>query len=1357
MTLTVRKVGGGELITVRKVGGLEDEPGGVTSVGGQTGADPVLLNPPTPPTVYAYFGAPVASIIEGGTHTVPIRISKALAQAASVPVVLDGASTVDEADVSFAETAEFPIGVTEIQFPITTTGDAAGGTSKVAVLRLDPTEDPVILEDGGAVTQLGTNTTQGPDEFTLQITDAVVTNEPLWSFGGGQAAIQVLEGVGAQAFQLVLSAVSTTDVYIRVRTIPGAPAAMPGTDYVEFDEFVLIPQGETSATFDVLFPDNAVDAPTDAVVRLVGTLEGGDAVDGAVTEIAITVIDNDDEGGNQGTPQVSFGVSSQTITEGQSATVTAQLRTPNGTLTSFPSAVAVPMSVSASPGVQPGDYDTDFPLGLTNELLFEAGSSSASFVVNVLSDDIEPETGEFVRYELQPDPGGQWALDDDEILETQINFVDPEARPTFIPVAGMSGGTKRVIQFLHPVVPPAVDMPEYAVRAAGASSGSRIQTVRMKRNGDNLIVSAHSYALVGMEESLQGGANELQLVTADSGDTTPIESGIYPTPPTLILRAEFANKVDVFDARTDNVVSTIDWTSPTSTRFPQVGADLCRETVYFTRFMRTGATSSPFSTLSSSEDACCGVHISEKRFAGDDNVIIYGVRMENSLWRAADDQLAESDATDGEIYFRWLHAIASGGLGWDLALIHGTTSQAVVTATRLALVEARTDNYKLFTGDTREFFFAAIRSADPTALERAQGYIEELNVGTTVGPLGLTETDVYGPGGHMVPDLDRLPLRDVNSSAVGYAAAKRQAEAIATRVISDWTQGLGGAETGGSSPVNRKGAWHGLGPGNPGQGGTSGLYPSFALTPWGGWWLRLKIMRIRYADRTRLAIRDYTNGSAAWWWRLTTVEGGERRMVFNGTNDKKAGYRRLWQFNERDIDPNEVDPDTGKGPVSDFTLAPNTRSWNSPDTGLDDPDAASIKDFDTILWSHYLSILASLVEGWEAMRNPFAYLAWEEVTAAISRTFCPIPVYSGYPRETTRRRANLAAIKGTFGTKNFIAYQTGNIYYDAATENGSFTDHNFGGQLRQYAVPHAIASGFYGVTDDSNRAAMRGGGVAAGVGGGDFLGDLTDLLEYITSPWGVAGRTNCSTGSCIGPDPYVSTDEDNPPAFIPRSGRRGDLPHITEGESPSAAITHGFHHFFHLNGQEGFALWVANSFSAFDQSRLTKLQRLYRGHDNWIEGARAFSPGGGGISMPYAFILALSDNPEGDYFNDVRPDVLTEAEVRAGDIAWIFAYEENSGFLTEHFGAARHGFKAGWSAFYSTRRLGSDQYDRCATDVFGLNDATDAEIIEHFVRADGPFGSNSIEERLTDTFIQYAQPLYMWPWLARVLNRRDGI
>ncbi len=286
--------------------------------------------------------AAVQAVSEGaGTATITAQLSGTSTQAVTVPYTVSGTAT---------NPADYTITASPLVI-------AAGSTT--ATITVTIVADGVAEPDETVIVTLGTPTNAALGVTTVH-TLTINAQVPTVSFTA--AAQNVNEGVVA-TITAQLSSTSTQAVTV--------PYTLSGTannpaDFTITASPLVIAAGSTIATITVTVVADAVAEPNETVVVTMGTPTN--AALGATTAHTLTI--------NSQTPTVSFSTAAQTVVEGATATITAQLSTPSA------QTVTVPYTVSGSAS-NPADYTIT-----AGPLVIAAGNTTGTITVTVATDTV---------------------------------------------------------------------------------------------------------------------------------------------------------------------------------------------------------------------------------------------------------------------------------------------------------------------------------------------------------------------------------------------------------------------------------------------------------------------------------------------------------------------------------------------------------------------------------------------------------------------------------------------------------------------------------------------------------------------------------------------------------------------------------------------------------------------------------------------------------------------------------------------------------------------------------------------------------------------------------------------------------
>lgn len=251
-----------------------------------------------------------------------------------------------------------PAGATAATFTVTVLANADPQSNRTVEVTIDNAVGAALQRTKGTL--------------TIVDDDVVTATPPALSLGDQT----VRENAGRATFTVFLSQATDSDVTVEYTTSNGAASA--GSDYVAAQGTVLIPAGQTSATFTVdLRDDNAVEGPEDFRVTLSNPLGATLARDQATG----TIIDDDV------TPFVTIGAAA--VREGNSGSTKATLTL----LLNRPGAQPITVFYSTANGtaLAGSDYTST-----TGNVTIPAGTTIHTFTVDVLGDTLIEGDEDFV-------------------------------------------------------------------------------------------------------------------------------------------------------------------------------------------------------------------------------------------------------------------------------------------------------------------------------------------------------------------------------------------------------------------------------------------------------------------------------------------------------------------------------------------------------------------------------------------------------------------------------------------------------------------------------------------------------------------------------------------------------------------------------------------------------------------------------------------------------------------------------------------------------------------------------------------------------------------------------------------------
>lgn len=1321
MKTVVTRIGGPSRIVAKLVEAESNDPGG--GGGGGTGgnaggpfveAAPVLISTIPPNAPYARWTSTAATRTEGDGVILEVVLNRPAATPRVLPITLDPLSTIDPADLDYPSEIIFGFGEQSKQVELLTTSTAAGGTSKVAILQLDP--NGVTASDLPVVE---TQPSYGPDVFTLTVTNDVGSVTPAWTLVPGSSTIP--EGAGALLYEVALSAPALDEVRIAVSVGTGTTATS-GIDYMPFATTVIIPAGQQVGQYRITFPDNAVDAPVDPVLVVQGSYVSGTVTATTAQTFSTTINDNDTNG--SGTQRRVTFVANQLLTgAGSQAVVTARIVDGNGSPASFQTRTVIPITRGLSTGAVNSDFIETWGSNESRSLTFGPEESVTTFTVAVAA---AAGAGEYVEYVIQPSPDGDWIVG---ARDTVRVVADPGLTKLLVPAMG--GGTRRMVQGMVAVSPPSTTLPDGAL-----STGETVQLVGLKRNAAGEWISAYFYGFDDSTESRPDVDGGIEYRLAETTDVAPAEAGTFsPTfAPEVSFSVNVANVGVPYECST--AVSAADlapywWTRSAGSnpgQFPQTGPEVVRERVYRMRPVKQGVTAASGLT---SGDAFGVIELCEKRIAGESEVFLYEGRFLNGAWTKDVDPLTPNPYVDGEAYLDSIGITLPSGYVVEFGDV--SPLQDGNGTDTASLLKDRAEDYYFPACASYTFWFAVVASSGgANAVSRAQGYLRCQNIAWAVGTLGSTRQPISGEASELTVDWERAGLTD--SAFNGWRAVKNLGDEQGSIVRTQWAAGSGDV-------LQSRVSWL-LAQGPQGKGGPGGdfIHGSYALIPWWGYWYRLRMHMHAVAGRNNLSYVDVVNGDRPWWWTIARDTASGFRVPFLGPLFERDGTRRHWHFN--------TEANTGQFQLhgvsnyTDYQLGPTGRDWNT--AAVADPSEATIRGntsggYPCEVMTHSARWRAGIDQTWEACRMWTAYATREDLVAFVSRTFSPVDCDNIQVNSFDRDRSSTSAIV-SFLTSNPSLLQKG-IVAARSIDKNNLPQPGF--DIRAYGWASYHLQGFYAIATDDLRAKMRGLETNA-TRGNDLMGGVWSQFNAMATPAGVLGRANNSNAR---PDPFSWSPgrPSNLPYFEEPdlAARRGAVPHVDEFPTFGGSLGDHFHQVFWQHSLLGWKKHVWTTASA--QRNL--LDRALRYHDYYIRGAQArLGLSGRDLSMPYMLVTSFGSSPiEGT--SGPAMDGFTADQVIAGDAAWRCIQVGAS----EDAGWGNHFQKSGWTTTAAVAGLEDDSLLYIARNVWGRLDDDDQQFLQHVLTQTAFPGLTQQNGGLRRKV--YGEWTFMVPHLADLLNR----
>jgi len=290
-----------------------------------------------------------------GTVTVTVNMSKTYGLNVTIPFSISGTASLPE---------DHDLSVASITIP---TGSLSGSFSfQVINDSLDEDNETIVLT-------MGTPNYANPGAVTVQ-TITITDNDPTPTVQLSSAAQTIVEGGGNITFRINLSVVSGRSVTVPFNV--SGTASNPA-DHNLSSGSLIIPPGSTfvERTFTVL-EDTAYEGDETIIVTL-GTPTN--ATVSGVNVQTITVTENDEP------PVISFQLSTQSVTEGNSGQKFVAIRASLSKVSAIATKVTFTVTGTASSG-------SDYSMTTVSPLTINPGSTLGTIGLNVLGDTMyEPD------------------------------------------------------------------------------------------------------------------------------------------------------------------------------------------------------------------------------------------------------------------------------------------------------------------------------------------------------------------------------------------------------------------------------------------------------------------------------------------------------------------------------------------------------------------------------------------------------------------------------------------------------------------------------------------------------------------------------------------------------------------------------------------------------------------------------------------------------------------------------------------------------------------------------------------------------------------------------------------------------
>lgn len=988
-------------------GGGGSGPGGGDPPSGPQPATPILYGGPTGTarprqTVEAGFSRFAWAGTEGGQVVVEVRLSQSVPVEVVIPLeVVEplGANAGAVTIVTAPAGVVFPAGATSIFVPVVLNAvtPASGATYRYVGLRLAPGAGFEGGIGGGPAEPLVDVVVAtgafGPADTLVYVYDAGATVQPQWTWVGVETTGNppIPEPLESRIIEVPISVNRRPDdvLVFNVSITPGT--AVAGTHYELLTPTVTIDTQATLGLARIRLLDESSAVPSIATCTVVATLASGTAVadTNGVTQWELNIADND----ASTQPMLSMAAATlQAIEDGPGVTVFARL-----TQSTLTSAAVVPVTLSGSAALGQ-DFSVVWAGGTPNQVTIPPSVDVFPVCTLTALQDGTADPGEAVVVTLGTPPA---PILSGMVMATQVNILDVTGSSlTEAAVQLGTGLSTNMVQGLVAVVPPSATLPELMV------DGRRAQVVGMSRDGDGLWTSAYVYSLVDRDtvSAPEDTTAAIRLEPVTGAVTEP--SGAFEADPGVTFKLRASNVTDLYE-RVSLVGTDGNWTgSSADIGWPQVGADIVRETWHPMWLRRAGTSSTDAQVRSGAApatDRCCMVDLVTTRVRGLEMVIYSGELLTGVMDFAEDgrDLGFSTRVAPGEVYIQSFAVEVPAG--WTPTLIDAHPGVSIVGQT-LTFRAAGAADELLTTCRGYQFRFAIVKTSggNVSAVE-AEAYLARRNVATWVGALGVTTNAIVGDFEHAILDLHRANVQLGTVSGGGSPAnGWLRPMASSDGILGTTASGFAGAHAawvgGGVNFANglqraRAGMWHPYGPQGMDAAGGVGIDGSSGFLPCPGWWRKADILRMAVADRLRLRIMSpfVSQNGGAWWWRLTVngvgPQEGLRVLPFQfAPMTDPSLFRPIWFWSANDPQPTSWDATQ----LSAYQRAPSSRPWNVHEVA-DDPAAAAkrSKDWGTWGWSHMSRVRNWINDGWWGCREPMARRLHEACATFATRAYPP--------------------------------------------------------------------------------------------------------------------------------------------------------------------------------------------------------------------------------------------------------------------------------------------------------------------------------------------------------------------------------
>ena len=1047
----------------------------------------------TRPTVpVASFIDATLTIVEGRSAFVRARLSQPnnLVPMA-MPISVNSASTV--ASGAYTAPTEFQwapgetVAIVEVPFGLT----AAAGSSRILYLELNPNLEP--SDPTFEVPRI--DTTIGSIVVAITVTDAVTVGTPAYSFGA-VSEVTVNEGE-TRTFTLGLSRAAVDEVRIRVQTVNVSATA--NVDYVPLDEVLVYAVGDTERSFDVRFPQNTVDVTGTPQIEVTATLVSGTAEEGATPTVTVNILDDDNLAA---TPTLRWVTPSQTIFEGETIRMRARLENSQGTPVGATETLFVPITTAAPAGL--GDWRIIFP-SLAGSMRFEAGQSE-SYVDVECRIDGDTDPGETLTITLGGAPAGEWQVLGGGGASRVLTSAElgSELTQLFAPGAMETSDDVRVVR-QYPIALPSDVSPSSLPTYEHAGEIAQLVGQRLTKGAQYR--TGYVYAMDDGAISIPYKAGSKTVGVASGTATMPPESGDFVAIPAirLIVGVQTGATVTEYSMATslnatDAAAVDYKFTAPDGF-FPQVGADLVRDNLFWGRLRKAGVTGLN-SQSAPSGDWMWPTEINVQRFAGEKDILSLEIRNVHA-WSSNADPTAVNPICDGTLNIRWIKLQAP--TGWRVEVFDAHQRQARDGSLDNSFF-LLTDSGDVETIDAGfgNFMWAIVRRVDGTeaagSATRALHYWEQKHICEVVGALGGQRKGLRNETGDLMVDWYRFGYVDSRTGLEGYEGI----DALGRDRMYGWGPGPANRGyradwvSGAGMPNNRarlgwaQPAYGALGYESGGEGiaGTHDVCGHFSD------WYRDRATLAGCMQRCNYHFRALNGDLAPWWFLKTQLESGEYRMSWQGSPDYQMHANAHPHMYGGHIPATQLAAGLD---VTPYRLAPTNRPWHTVPAGLEDPNLSTRRTWDPWPMTHVSRYRRSLLGNWIFRRSPIALRTWEEVAAAATTAYPAMRPINALQNNFASYNSNPAEIYARLlATPNYVE-RLNRGYWTSYSNRGhsNVVARNLGWVL-------CLTSGLHSLGTDTMREALRAtSGAAVARGARSFFAVINDWLSAVATPSGI--------------------------------------------------------------------------------------------------------------------------------------------------------------------------------------------------------------------------------------------------------------